>query len=84
MYYSMPINMFFIAKNHWEPSFTDNPRIFQWILPQSSSPMRATRLVHLIIIAFIWRGVQVMKFAWQWLGKTPKIQRRDSGVPAEI
>jgi hypothetical protein len=27
MYYSMPINMFFIVKNHWEPSFTDNPRI---------------------------------------------------------
>jgi hypothetical protein len=26
MYYSMPINMFFIVKNHWEPSFTDNPR----------------------------------------------------------
>jgi hypothetical protein len=25
MYYSMPINMFFIVKNHWEPSFTDNP-----------------------------------------------------------
>jgi hypothetical protein len=20
----MPINMFFIVKNHWEPSFTDN------------------------------------------------------------
>jgi hypothetical protein len=27
MYYSMPINMFFIVKNHWEPYFTDNPRI---------------------------------------------------------
>jgi hypothetical protein len=26
MYYSMPINMFFIVKNHWEPSFMDNPR----------------------------------------------------------
>jgi hypothetical protein len=26
MYYPMPINMFFIVKNHWEPSFTDNPR----------------------------------------------------------
>jgi hypothetical protein len=26
MYYSMPINMFFIVKSHWEPSFTDNPR----------------------------------------------------------
>jgi hypothetical protein len=26
MYYSMPINMFIIVKNHWEPSFTDNPR----------------------------------------------------------
>jgi hypothetical protein len=25
MYYSMPINMFFIVKNHWELSFTDNP-----------------------------------------------------------
>jgi hypothetical protein len=24
MYYSMPINMFFIVKNHWEPYFTDN------------------------------------------------------------
>jgi hypothetical protein len=23
----MPINMFFIVKNHWEPYFTDNPRI---------------------------------------------------------
>jgi hypothetical protein len=22
----MPINIFFIVKNHWEPSFTDNPR----------------------------------------------------------
>jgi hypothetical protein len=28
MYYSMPINMFFIVKNYWEPSFTDNPRTF--------------------------------------------------------
>lgn len=27
MYYSMPINMFFIMKNHWEPYFSDNPRI---------------------------------------------------------
>jgi hypothetical protein len=27
MYYSMPINMFFIVKNHWEPYFTDNLRI---------------------------------------------------------
>jgi hypothetical protein len=26
MYYSMPINMFFIVKNHWQPYFTDNPR----------------------------------------------------------
>jgi hypothetical protein len=24
MYYSMPINMFFIVKNHWGPYFTDN------------------------------------------------------------
>jgi hypothetical protein len=24
MYYSMPINMFFIVKNHWKPYFTDN------------------------------------------------------------
>jgi hypothetical protein len=30
MYYSMPINMFFIVKNHWEPSFTDNPRNWEW------------------------------------------------------
>jgi hypothetical protein len=30
MCYSMPINIFFIVKNHWEPSFTDNPRIFTW------------------------------------------------------
>jgi hypothetical protein len=27
LYYLMPINMFFIVKNHWEPSFTDNLRI---------------------------------------------------------
>jgi hypothetical protein len=27
MYYSMPINMFFIVKNHRQPYFTDNPRI---------------------------------------------------------
>jgi hypothetical protein len=27
----MPINMFFIVKNHWEPSFTDNLRIIQRI-----------------------------------------------------
>jgi hypothetical protein len=27
MYYSMPLNMFFIVKNHWAPYFTDNPRI---------------------------------------------------------
>jgi hypothetical protein len=26
MYYSMPINMFFSVKNHWQPYFTDNPR----------------------------------------------------------
>jgi hypothetical protein len=26
VYYSMPINMFFIVKNHWQPYFTDNPR----------------------------------------------------------
>jgi hypothetical protein len=26
MYYSMPVNMFFIVKNHWQPYFTDNPR----------------------------------------------------------
>jgi hypothetical protein len=26
MYYSIPINMFFIVKNHWQPYFTDNPR----------------------------------------------------------
>jgi hypothetical protein len=26
MYYSMPINIFFIVKNHWEPYFTDNLR----------------------------------------------------------
>jgi hypothetical protein len=26
MYYSMPINMFFIVKNHWEPYFTDSLR----------------------------------------------------------
>jgi hypothetical protein len=25
MHYSMPINMFFIVKNHWQPYFTDNP-----------------------------------------------------------
>jgi hypothetical protein len=29
MYYSMPINMFFIVKNHWQPYFTDNPRKWQ-------------------------------------------------------
>jgi hypothetical protein len=23
MYYSMPIDMFFIVKNHWQPYFTD-------------------------------------------------------------
>jgi hypothetical protein len=23
--YSMPINMFFIVKNHWDPYFTDHP-----------------------------------------------------------
>jgi hypothetical protein len=27
MYYSMPINMFFLVKIHWEPYFADNPRI---------------------------------------------------------
>jgi hypothetical protein len=27
MYYSMPINMFFIVKIHWEPYFVDDPRI---------------------------------------------------------
>jgi hypothetical protein len=32
MYYSMPINMFFIVKNHWEPYFTDNLRITITIL----------------------------------------------------
>jgi hypothetical protein len=26
LYYSMPINMFFIVKNHWQPYFTDNSR----------------------------------------------------------
>jgi hypothetical protein len=26
----MPINMFFIVKNIWEPSFTDNPRMWQY------------------------------------------------------
>jgi hypothetical protein len=26
MYYLMPINMFFIVKNHWHPYFMDNPR----------------------------------------------------------
>jgi hypothetical protein len=26
VYYSMPINMFFIVKIHWEPYFADNPR----------------------------------------------------------
>jgi hypothetical protein len=31
MYYSMPINMFFIVKNHWEPSFADNPRVYIYI-----------------------------------------------------
>jgi hypothetical protein len=25
MYYSMPINIFFIVKNHWEPYVTDKP-----------------------------------------------------------
>jgi hypothetical protein len=25
MYYSMPINMFFIVKIYWEPYFADNP-----------------------------------------------------------
>jgi hypothetical protein len=29
MYYSMPINMFFIVKIHWEPYFADNPHIMQ-------------------------------------------------------
>jgi hypothetical protein len=27
MYYSMPINMCFIVKYHWEPYFTDNLRM---------------------------------------------------------
>jgi hypothetical protein len=36
MYYLMPINMFFIVKNHWQPYFTDNPRIIFWdIMPCS-------------------------------------------------
>jgi hypothetical protein len=30
MYYSMPINMFLVVKNHWQPYFTDNPRIYKY------------------------------------------------------
>jgi hypothetical protein len=29
--------MFFIVKNHWEPSFTDNPRNFNLPIPSSCS-----------------------------------------------
>jgi hypothetical protein len=29
LYYSMPINMFFIVKNHWDPYFTDHPHTFR-------------------------------------------------------
>jgi hypothetical protein len=38
----MPINMFFIVKNHWQPYFTDNPRIYvltkqSWIADKEQS-----------------------------------------------
>jgi hypothetical protein len=36
MYYSMPINMFFIVKNHWEPSFTDSPRILYEMIKRTN------------------------------------------------
>jgi hypothetical protein len=45
----MPINMFFIVKNHWEPSFKDNPRAchcirlfiqFAYVLLQIANKMR--------------------------------------------
>jgi hypothetical protein len=31
LYYSMPINIFFIVKNHWDPYFTDHPCISKWL-----------------------------------------------------
>jgi hypothetical protein len=34
----MPINMFLIVKNHWDPYFTDHPRIYSCALIFLFSP----------------------------------------------
>jgi hypothetical protein len=43
MYDSMPINMFFIVKIHWEPYFADNPRIWQ---SEGIAPLFLTLALH--------------------------------------
>jgi hypothetical protein len=55
LYYSMPINMFFIVKNHWEPSFTDNPRtLYQSVICVYVCTALCT--LHEYLIIKIWKS----------------------------
>jgi hypothetical protein len=54
--HSMPINMFFIAKIHWEPYFADNPRIYvpQWQVGPVIPPCTRFPFHCLLRLAGLW------------------------------
>jgi hypothetical protein len=47
--FRMPINMFFIVKNHWEPSFTDNLRMTDISKACCLPPSRSKCFIYLIV-----------------------------------
>jgi hypothetical protein len=61
LYYSMPIKMFFIVKNHWDPYFTDHPRIkfVAWARKQTISTER-TPPVSEVVPTFTNRGCHMI------------------------